>query len=105
VSAVILKLDRDRNLLNADVPWTQQFDWKSLEPVHKHEHKYEPRIIHEVSEKYTLNDKISWSQKKNHYKMKMIPIVSKKVESSKKTQGKPETLTGVFINYVYTWSR
>ena len=37
------------------------------------------------------NNHISLSQK-NHYKIKMIPIVSKKA------RGEPETLTGVYMN-------
>ena len=47
---------------------------------------------------------ISLSQK-NHYKMKMIPIVSKKVELSKNVRGEPGTLTGVYVNSVYSWPR
>ena len=43
----ILKLDRDRKLLNADVTWTQQFDRKSVEPVLKHANKCEQIIIPE----------------------------------------------------------
>ena len=43
----ILKLDRDRKLLNADVTWTHQFDPKSVEPVQKYVNKCEQRIIPE----------------------------------------------------------
>jgi len=43
------------------------------------------------------------SQKK-HYKMKMISIVSKKAESSKKMCREPGTLTGVCVNSVYWWT-
>ena len=39
---------------------------------------------------------ISLSQK-NHYKMKMIPIVSKKIGIPKKLGGEPGTLTGVCL--------
>jgi len=39
-----------------------------------------------------------------YYKMKMIPIVSKKAKSSKKVRGEPETLTGVYVNSVYQWA-
>ena len=40
---------------------------------------------------------INLSQTEN-YKMKLIPILSKKMESSKKAQGEPGTLTGVYVN-------
>jgi len=39
MGAIIMKLDRDRNLMNADITWTQQFDRKSVEPVQKHVYK------------------------------------------------------------------
>jgi len=42
---------------------------------------------------------------KDHYKMKMIPIISKKAESSKKARGEPGTLTSVHVNSVYSWPR
>ena len=42
---------------------------------------------------------------KNHYKMKINPIVSKKEESSKKARWEPGTLTGVHVNSVYSWPR
>ena len=45
--AAILKLDRDRKLLNADGTWRRQFDRKSVEPVEKHVNKCEQRIIPE----------------------------------------------------------
>ena len=45
---------------------------------------------------------ISLCQNK-YYNMKMIPIVSKKAESSKKGRGELGTLTGVFVNSVYSW--
>jgi len=47
VVVAILKLDRDRKVLNANVTWTQQFDQKSVEPVQKHVNKCEQRIIPE----------------------------------------------------------
>jgi len=43
---------------------------------------------------WLIFSQISLSQK-NHYKMKIIPIVSPKAESPKKRRGKPGTLTGV----------
>ena len=39
---------------------------------------------------------INLSQK-NHYKMNMFPVISKKAESWKKARGKPGTLTGVCL--------
>ena len=47
MGAAILKLDRERKLLNADVPCMQQFDRKSVELVQKHVNKCEQRIIPE----------------------------------------------------------
>ena len=41
---------------------------------------------------------INFSQE-NHYKMKMIPIVSKKA------RGEPGTQTGVYVNSVNSWPR
>ena len=60
----ILKLDRDRQLLNADVTWTQQFDRKSVEPVEKHVNKVDQIIIpeHKITSWMTYNH-ISLSRK------------------------------------------
>ena len=52
----ILKLDKDRKILNADVNWTQQFDQKSAGPVQKHVNKCEQRIIPEHNRNYVMND-------------------------------------------------
>ena len=53
-------------------------------------------------DKFTSSLKISRISL-NHYKMKMIPIVSMKAESSKKAPGEPETLTCVYVPSVYSW--
>ena len=47
MGAAILKIDRDRKLLNTDVTWTQQFDLKSVEALLKHVNKFEKRLIPE----------------------------------------------------------
>ena len=47
MDATILKLDRDRKLLNADVTSTHPVDMKSVQPVQKHVNKCEQRIIPE----------------------------------------------------------
>jgi len=47
--------------------------------------------------KFTFSH-INFSQE-NHYKMKMIPIVSKKA------RGEPGTQTGVYVNSVNSWPR
>jgi len=47
LGASILKLDRDRKLLNADVTSTHLVDLKSVEPIQKQVNKYEQRIIPE----------------------------------------------------------
>jgi len=47
MGAAILKLDKDRKLLNADVTSTHPVNLKSVEPVQKHVNKCEQRIIPE----------------------------------------------------------
>jgi len=54
VATAILKLDRDRNLLNADITWTYPVDPKSVEPVQKHLNKCQQRIIPEQKRNYLV---------------------------------------------------
>ena len=49
MGAAILKLDRDRKLLNADVTSAYPVDLKSVEPVQEHVNKREQRIIPELN--------------------------------------------------------
>ena len=55
MSAAIFKLDRDRNLLKADVTWTYPVDLKYVEPGQKHVNKCEQRIIPEQNAIILLN--------------------------------------------------
>ena len=49
MGGAILKLDRDRKLLNADITSVYPVDLKSVEPVQKHVNKCEQRIIPELN--------------------------------------------------------
>ena len=49
MGATILKLDRDRKLLNADVTCVYSVDLNSVEPLQKHVNKCEQRIIPELN--------------------------------------------------------
>ena len=49
MGTAILKLDRDRKLLNADVTSAYPVDLKSVEPTQKHVNKCEQRIIPELN--------------------------------------------------------
>jgi len=48
-AAIILKPDRDRKLLNAEVPLAYPVDLKSVEPVQKNVNRCEQRIIPELN--------------------------------------------------------
>jgi len=60
VGAAILKLDRDRKLLNADVTWAYPVYLKSVEPVQKHVNKREQRIIPELNGIILLKLRHEW---------------------------------------------
>ena len=66
MGAAILKLDRDRKLLNADFPWVYPDDLKPVEPIQKHVDKCEQRIT-----SYMIYNDINLSQKEP-YKRKML---------------------------------
>jgi len=80
MGAAILKLDRDRKLLNPDVTSTYPVDIKSVEPVQNHVNKCEERIIPELNgiillkiTSWIIYNHISLSQKKPG-KRKMIQM-------------------------------
>ena len=60
MGAAILKQDRDRKLLNADVTWVYPVDLKSVEPVQKHVNKCEQRIIPELNGIILLKLRHEW---------------------------------------------
>ena len=60
MDAAILKLDRDRKLVNADITWTHPVDLKSVEPVKKHVNKCEQRIIPELNGIIVLKLRHEW---------------------------------------------
>ena len=60
MGADILKLDRDRKLLNDDVTWAQQFDRKSVEFAQKHVNKCEQSIIPEYNANILLKLGHEW---------------------------------------------
>ena len=60
MGAAILKLNKDRKLLNACVTWTQQFDRKPVEPVQSHVNKCEQRIIPEQNAIILLKLRHEW---------------------------------------------
>ena len=66
MGAAILKLDRDRKLLNADIILAYHVDLKSVDPVQKHVNKCEQRIIPE------LNDSILVKLRHEWYTIKII---------------------------------
>jgi len=78
VGAAILKLDRDRKLLNADVTSTYPVDLKSVQPMQKGVNKCEQRIIPEHNAIVLLqlghewHTTISFWARKKPYKRKMI---------------------------------
>ena len=49
MGATILKLERDRKLLNADVTWAYPVDLKSVEPMQKNVNKCEQGISPELN--------------------------------------------------------
>jgi len=55
----------------------------------------------EFTSSLTFNH-VSWSQKE-YYTIKMIPVVLKKAEASKKVQGELGIPTGGYVNSVYQW--
>ena len=59
MGAAILKLDRDRKLLNAGVTWTQQLDRKSVEAVQKHVNKFEKIIVPEQNAIILLKSEVT----------------------------------------------
>jgi len=42
-------------------------------------------------------------RQKEYYKIKIIPIVSKKMKSSKKAGWEPGTVIGIYVNSMYQW--
>ena len=50
MGAAILKLDRDRKFMNADITWAYPVDLNYVEPVQKHVNKCEQRIIPELND-------------------------------------------------------
>ena len=60
MGAIILKVDRDRKLLNADVTWAYPVELKSVEPIHKHVNKCEQRIIPELNSIIYLKLRHEW---------------------------------------------
>jgi len=60
MGAAILTLDRDRELLNADVTSTHPVDLKSVEPIQKHVNKCEQRIVPERNATALLKLRHEW---------------------------------------------
>ena len=78
MGAAILKLDRDRKLLNADVTSAYPVDLKSEEFVQKHVEKCKQRTISELNGIILLKLRYEWHTtlsvwaRKERYKRKMI---------------------------------